>query len=304
MLRVLGRPKWIAALVLALAVASLFAWLGKWQLESAITSARTEEAPASSEAPVPLGELLTAQEGTLDASIGRDATFEGVFDGRDFDVVENRLNGDEVGVWVVGHVLVTDDGTRTFDPGDPASPAPGLAVVLGWAPDAAAGRAVAERIAAEAPALDEARPTALGGRVEHGQAPEIPRGDVPKDTMLTMSPAQLVNRWVEHRTPAYGSYVILDGATPEGLEPVVPGEATDNVGFNMLNVFYAIEWAVFAVFAVFIWWRLARDEYVKELAVAEGEDDALARAVRLEKLRELADRREREGRDAGTADDS
>jgi cyanate permease len=31
-----------------------------------------------------------------------------------------------------------------------------------------------------------------------------------------------------------------------------------------LNIFYAIEWAVFAVFAFYIWWRMVRDAYERE----------------------------------------
>ncbi|KAB1662344.1 SURF1 family protein [Pseudoclavibacter chungangensis] len=308
MLRVLARPKWIGALVLALVVASLFAWLGKWQLDSAIRSVQGEDVPAASQPALGLGELATPQEGLYDASIGRAVTFEGVVDPRDFDVVHNRLQGEALGVWVVGHVLVTDDGTREYVIGDASAAAPGLAVVVGWAPDEATGRAVVERLAAETPSLEEGEVQSFAGRLEYGQAPERPRGESADDAVVTMAPAQLVNRWAEHRTPAYGSYVILEKATglasdaTSAIEPVQFGSSQANPQFNLLNVFYAIEWAVFAIFAIFIWWRLARDEYGRELAAAGTAEDALALEIRREKLRALAARRrEQDAEQAGPA---
>jgi surfeit locus 1 family protein len=41
------------------------------------------------------------------------------------------------------------------------------------------------------------------------------------------------------------------------------------VQFNWLNVFYAIEWVVFAGFAVFLWFRLVRDAFEREHEEAE-----------------------------------
>ena len=37
------RPRWVGALVLALAIAAAFALLGQWQLDRAIASAQVEE---------------------------------------------------------------------------------------------------------------------------------------------------------------------------------------------------------------------------------------------------------------------
>ena len=39
---------------------------------------------------------------------------------------------------------------------------------------------------------------------------------------------------------------------------------------NWLNIFYAIEWAVFAGFAFYIWYRLAKDRW--QLEVEEFEE--------------------------------
>jgi hypothetical protein len=55
------------------------------------------------------------------------------------------------------------------------------------------------------------------------------------------------------------------------------------VALNWLNVFYAVEWVVFAGFAIFLWYRLVRDAVEREREAAEeaagaggadGADDA------------------------------
>lgn len=32
---------------------------------------------------------------------------------------------------------------------------------------------------------------------------------------------------------------------------------------HALNLFYAVEWVVFAGFAIFLWWRFVRDEHLR-----------------------------------------
>jgi hypothetical protein len=33
---------------------------------------------------------------------------------------------------------------------------------------------------------------------------------------------------------------------------------------NWLTLFYAVEWVLFGVFAVFLWWRLVQDQRLRE----------------------------------------
>jgi hypothetical protein len=48
-----------------------------------------------------------------------------------------------------------------------------------------------------------------------------------------------------------------------------------DVSLNWLNVFYAIEWVVFAGFALYLWFRLVKDAWERE---AEEALDAEERA--------------------------
>ena len=51
-------------------------------------------------------------------------------------------------------------------------------------------------------------------------------------------------------------------------------------GLNWLNIFYAIEWVIFAGFAVFLWCRLVRDEWEREQELGSEElNSAHARLI-------------------------
>lgn len=292
------RPKWIAALVLALLVASAFAWLGRWQLETAI--AQAEQQQADPLGPTVLGEAATPQQGLLDASIGRTVSFEGVLDPRDIEVVAERLQGEALGYWVIGHVYVTNDGLRDTDGAPRAEHAPGLAVAIGWAATAEEARAAAERVRQAHPDAATAVPVAYTGRLEYGQTPVAPPAGADPHGLREMAPAYLVNRWAEPGPRNYGSYVILDlgDADRAGLEPIEVRAAEAPAGLNALNVFYAIEWAIFAAFTIWVWWRLVRAERDREReaeVAATGTDAAAERGIRLEALRRLRDERDAGG---------
>ena len=48
--------------------------------------------------------------------------------------------------------------------------------------------------------------------------------------------------------------------------------STREVELNLLNVFYALEWALFAGFAIYLWYRLVRDVVEREQAEAATVD--------------------------------
>ena len=294
MLRTVLRPKWLIALVLALVVAAGFALLGRWQLEQAVLSAGPEPDATVSGAPVSIAEVATPQVGLLDASIGRQVVFGGVFDPRDFEIVAERLQGDAVGFWVVGHVYVTDDGVAPAAPNG-ITDAPGIAVALGWAPDRATAEAARTALAASTPQAAGAATTAFAGRLEYAQSPSLPTSGHDGHELAEMAPAHLVNRWAEAGPSNYGSYVILDldESQRAGLAAIETREVVTERGLNWLNVFYAIEWVIFAGFALFVWWRLARDEYERDrrVAAAGRADGELERSIRLDALRRLRDER-------------
>ena len=55
-----------------------------------------------------------------------------------------------------------------------------------------------------------------------------------------------------------------------GLDKIDSPVPEIGASVNWLNIFYALEWVVFAGFAVFLWYRLVRDAWERELEDAEA----------------------------------
>lgn len=254
MLDVMRRPKWIGLLVLVLAIAAAFALLGQWQLSRAVESGVVVE--RATEEHVRLTSLVQPQQPVPEVSSGQLVTVRGSWVPGDVDIVAERVNGGVNGYWVVGHLAVAEgDEPRV------RADAPGLAVALGWSESRDTAESVATAISAE---RSSAEPVTLRGRFLPSEAPEVPDEGADPYEMTTMSVAALINRWEDFEsTDAYSGFVVLDEA-PAGLVPIDSPAPSQEVQLNWLNVFYAAEWVIFAGFALFIWFRLVRDQFERE----------------------------------------
>ncbi|MEV8337166.1 SURF1 family cytochrome oxidase biogenesis protein [Leucobacter sp. NPDC077196] len=255
--QVMRRPSWILALLLALGIAVAFAALAQWQAGIAVQSQQQEQVDTESERP--LASVTSFDRGVTDAGAGVVVRLGGAFVAEDFDVVSPRDNGGTSGAWVVGH-LITD--------GPDAEPGAHLAVAVGWAPSVAEAERSADALAAASAASGERE---LTGRYMPPEGPQVPDADEDPLTMRAMVPAALANLWSTVDGPVYSGYLVLhddsgsaDALGAASLDPIdsVAPLAADAV--NWLNVFYALEWLVFGGFAIFFWYRLARDAWEKE----------------------------------------
>ena len=84
------------------------------------------------------------------------------------------------------------------------------------------------------------------------------------DVFQSLSLAQLIN---QPNLPAnmdtYAGFIILQKQNWGG-QPIVIGRNPGETVFNWLTAFYAVEWTLFAGFAVFLWARLVKDEVIRE----------------------------------------
>lgn len=264
--KVMRSPKWIGALLLALLVAGGFAWLGQWQLSFAI--AQSNEHAIEAESVRAIDEATEPGAWVTDETAGTVLSATGAFVAGDFSVVEQRLNGDSEGAWVVGH-LVTE-----------GSPKGNLAVAIGWAPEADLAHEALTQIESEF----AGQRVSIEGRYMPGDAPIAPKADEDPNRLFSMVPAQLVNLWQPFDWRTYAGFLVLhpDGALSAqslqatGLEPIdsVPPLPVEKI--NWLNLFYAIEWVVFAGFAIFFWYRLVRDDWerIHELRILAAAEEA------------------------------
>ncbi len=298
------KPKWLALLVGALLVVVAFLLLGRWQLNAAFESSTTAVDSEAYEQVVPLGELIQPAQGVTDESVARAISVSGWLVPGDFGVVSNRVQDGETGWWVVGHLAVANDGVTEFQAQQPevteefqassdASSYPGLVVAVGWAPTESEALAAADSLAASTPTVDDTtEPVEFTGKLEALQEPTIDRDTDNPTAVNAMAVGQLINLWQEPAVSYYSGWGLLQEGVdlPAGLEPIHVVAIDDSFQLDLLNIFYAIEWLVFAGMAIFIWWRLVRDDYLAEQSQDPVAD--LAEEIRREKLRELAAERE------------
>ncbi|HRP99056.1 MAG TPA: SURF1 family cytochrome oxidase biogenesis protein [Terrimesophilobacter sp.] len=243
MWKVALRPRWIAALIACLAVAAGFALLAQWQIERSVDTGIVLERPT--ETVMPLDTVTTPQGPTGLAADGQLVSVEGTYVDGDWLVVSNRHNGGEPGYWVVGH-LVTPDRV-------------GLVVAVGWTASEHEAGAIADRFNAFTP---DVATVPIVGRYFASEGPQD--SDYQAGELSTVAPSAFINLW-RSADPGgvYGGYLVAQNAAT-GLEVIDSHPPPTTVEVNWLNIFYAIEWVIFAGFAVFIWWRLVRDEFEKE----------------------------------------
>lgn len=248
---VMLRGRWLSMLALCLAVAGLFAWLGQWQLSRSIDT--DPPPPGLTERVQPLAEVVEPGEYLPEPLVGQRVETSGSWVADDFIVVSSRFNDGAEGFWVTGQLRVAE---RTS-----------IAVALGWAPTRekadAAVRALADDAGVEVTVV---------GRIISDEGPVLPPQTSP-DELSRMSPAALLSRWHDVQgLDVYRPYLASVDA-PDGLVDISSPAPLERSPINWLNIFYAAEWAIFAGFAFYLWYRLARDAWEREV---EDFEDAAA----------------------------
>jgi cytochrome oxidase assembly protein ShyY1 len=258
------RPRWIAMLVLCLVVASVFAYLLQWQLERAIDTEQPEA--GATEIVRPLDEVLPPGSYLDETLGGQKAEAEGNWVPGDFIVVSSRHNDDADGYWVTGQFRLAGAEAPTS-----------IAVAIGWA----ASREDADDAVAAFEEAADGRDVVLTGRVISDEGPVLPPSGADPWEQTRMSPAALLSRWHEtlvggERIEVYRPYLTSDDPVAGLAETdlvAISSPAPDIGGpVNWLNLFYAAEWAIFAVFSFYLWYRLAKDNWEREVEELTGGD--------------------------------
>lgn len=219
-------PKWIGALIFALALAAIFALLGQWQLDRAITTTKKVEV---SPIAVPLTKLTAPV-----------APFKTEFKNRivTVDVVSSQLKGT-----VAKRVQTLADGTTQTGYWSLALATlkDGSLVTLAYS------------FSTEATPASPPQATTITGRYLPSEEPVHPEGGV----FQSLSVEQIINQGDTKPAPVYRGFVAI---TDGHANPISIGAGETKTEVNVLNAFYAVEWVLFAGFAVFLWWRLVQDE--------------------------------------------
>lgn len=225
-LRLATRPKWIGALLLSLLVAAIFAAFGQWQLERSFTKNQSQEVVLGVEQNL----MIDSQTGYL---------------------VANRKQGGVTGFWVTARAY--DETGKSF------------ALALGWVPELEIGKKVIGD-------LDNSiQPQAFLPRTvtELSAEAPLPRDSAEPKLLQSFSPAQLVNLYSDEKPISLDSnpwaQVTCNCDTEQLAHPDLQAIkfAIEADSINWLSLFYFVEWVVFAGFAIFLWWRLVRDEQIR-----------------------------------------
>lgn len=250
--RVARQPRWLALLGVVVVLCVAFGWLGRWQLDVARSKEHPHHAATAPGSVSPSGaaalDAVTAPQQVFRTDmVGRAVTATGEFDASRQVLVAKRQGGAD-GVWVVTP-LRTATGAL-------------VPVVRGFAPSTAGQPAGPAAVAAP-----PSGPVTVSGTLEPPDAPAGPGADTPAGTLGAADTADLVNRW---GGPIYN--VLLFGtagsAGSAGLA-LVPAPAADGGGsLGLRNAAYALQWWLFAAFAVLLWWRMVRQDAADRLAAA------------------------------------
>ncbi len=258
------KPQWIAGFVFAIVVSGVFVLLSQWQFGRSTTP----EIPVN-----PATEDVRPLTGTLEpgsffpSSVADQmVSATGSYDPGHQVLVADRFKDGAKGYWVIDAFKV--DGAPVLQ-GVAASPETWIPVARGW---------VADPESAPGPPSGS---ITLTGRLLPSEAPLADTAAGP-GRATAVSTAELINQWEVSSYPAFiaaaselaGGADVSASAVESPLKPLEIGPQPPAQTVNWLNLFYSIEWVVFAGFALFIWWRLVKDDYNRDRE-EELDDDEL-----------------------------
>ena len=243
-LKVATRPKWIGALILALAVAAVFGLLAQWQIDR--TYRYVPKAPVS-QTEVPLDSIAKSSSVFTSEQADRLVTenLTVVLSQRAY-IIKNRVqitgNGEhQTGVWIA-RWMTTDSGKWVL-------------VATDWLATVAEAKA-------NLAMADSMGRWPVTGIYEPSEEARPANANV----FETLSTPQLINQpGLPDNIDAYAGFLIQQ-QNPKRESQIVIGPNPGESVFNWLTAFYALEWTVFAGFAIFLWGRVVQDEVNRQNA--------------------------------------
>lgn len=237
MLRTALKPRWLGLLALVLLVVASFTWLGMWQLDVARDKSHQEALERAVAMPVQdIGEVLPPHTPLTTALVGRRVSATGTYEAGHQVIVTPRLLDGQRGAWVMTPLNV--GGSY-------------LPVVRGF---------ISDPSQAQPPPSGEV--TVVGALAPPESAPDEDAG-LPPGQVSTIDVASLVNEW---DAGTFSAFVYLESETPASGAAVpwtptlVPSPGFGQAGIEWRNLAYAAQWWLFAAFAVYMWFRMVRED--------------------------------------------
>lgn len=239
------RPKWIGGFFVAMLVAAACSLFAQWQasraVEAPLKDAETN-AITLAHAPV-LSNVIQPGVTPSESSVGKLIRVQATLDTSRFWVVANRQQQDGTkGFWVIG-AYSDSAGNRFIAP-------------MGFTTSSQKALEVAHSLtgALVAQVLQN-----LHGRLSPSEAPQ-PIHKV----LASLSLGQLANLMpTDEAKRVYPLFVLVTDSHAPGLTDISVS-SLNQTQINWLSAFYAAEWTAFCGVSFFMWWRLVRDEQLRE----------------------------------------
>lgn len=258
MYRFLLTPRWIALNLLVILLIPVMIKLGFWQYhryEGKVE--RNDRLSANRDhAPVPLTDLFAVDRDLPNADQWRQATATGVYDTAHEVLVRQRTNDNVIGFYVVTPLVLPDNTA--------------LLVNRGWVrstDDAAARPDVPPAPSGQVTVVVRARPTETYKRSGIHDRDGLPAGQV-----MRIESAKLGEQMPGYRV--YGGYGQLVDETPKPAKQATLLGTPDPEDIG-LNLAYAVQWWLFVVGMLFMWYKIVRREAAEleaELAALDADD--------------------------------
>ena len=182
-------------------------------------------------------------------------------------VIPGRVQDGDSGYWVV--TMFAPDGAHLGEGvkvADAEKKTIAIPVVRGFTTD--------EDTAMNSEARDgQVELTARIGPIEG----PVEGNDLPDGQVHTVSTSQIIILFPDLLT--YSGFLIpetADGAAAsvgtDGLEQVPTTTTRDEGGFDLQSAVYALEWIIFAAMALYMWFQLLRDDYVRRRLGEDSQD--------------------------------
>ncbi|MFQ6171828.1 SURF1 family protein [Oryzobacter sp. R7] len=236
MLRTALRPRFLGLLGVVLVVGGAFVLLGRWQLGVAESAAHRDAVEAArARTPVELTSVLRPHERFRGELSSRPVTATGRYAAEGQLLVPDRRLDGRTGSWVVTPFVVDGSGGT-------------IAVLRGFVGDAASAGAPPEGT------------LTISGGLAPGESPS--RVAVGPGEIGSVDLSVLVNTWPGD---LYNGFVFLESERPAtGPQLTKVPTPLGDTGIRWRNAAYAVQWWIFAGFALWLWWRMVREESRRE----------------------------------------
>lgn len=241
-------------------MASIFVLLTQWQFEQ--STANQPRDHAETESPVELTDHFEPGVPMMSDQADQIVNFTGTIEPEHTVQVESRVDEGNLGLWLVSSATV-EGAPEQYN----------IPVAWGWIPEEIeADTEEIQTLFEDATGVPADEAIEFQGRLisAEGPTPNTDHFAEPVRTQMLAS-SQLVNLWDQN---LYAGYVVAETFTVGGVEHTISGQTgIDGVAVApqpeeqevaWLNIFYAVEWFIFAVFSLYLWWRFVRDDYLKD----------------------------------------